>query len=160
MVRASRLIAIVWTAYAHMAGLAALSISAAWLLLQATSQQGAPVVERLGPVEFLTERVPYRGTLSYVIDLKRNASCPGLVTTSLTSKTNHGPAAVVTFRRPVMNIEIMPLPDLKGSIILPDSVFPGRWQVVSSVDSRCPTYSRIDTYLDVEIEVLPPEAKP
>lgn len=149
-----------WSIYANFSGGLVISACLAYAILVTFSENG-PVMEVVPDqqgrlVRDITEKVPYRGTVGYTFDVKRYDSCPGFVVVNLTSRTNHGPPAVVTFRRPVRNTEIKQYDSTRANVILPESVFPGKWSLQSSVDSRCPTYERSDVLVTFEFEVIAP----
>ncbi len=112
--------------------------------------------ERYTPVwsvkEFTLETpsVKARQELVYTMSIDANDSCPGqVIHTFLNVKTN----VLVVMRRPVVqpgtNIE-----DRKFSTQLPSSVHPGRWKVVGTIDSMCPTRRVTDRFAEFEIDVV------
>lgn len=149
-----------WTLFANMSGGIVISACLAYVLLYIFAENRPVMETQLDNegrfVRDITEKVPYRGTVGYTFDVVRHDSCPGFVVVNLTSRTNHGPPAVVTFRRPVRNVEIKDYDSVRANVVLPESVFPGKWSLQSSVDSRCPTYERSDVLVTFEFEVLPP----
>lgn len=145
-----------WSWYATLSGFAVIILALSWGLLHITSVSG-PVVEVTEGPKNVTERVPYLGSVRYTFDMRRNASCPGVVVYNLTSMTNHGPPATVTFRRPLKATEIRSYDDIPATVYLPESVFPGRWRFQSSIDSTCPTYKQTDLLVSFEFEVFLPE---
>lgn len=140
-----------WRWYAHAAGVLLLAGAASYGVLQAFSVEG-PVVETVEGPTALTTSIPYRGTLSYRLSIKRNASCPGTVVTSFTYKGG-GPPITVLFSRPVAATDIKRTDDAGVAVALPESVFPGPWLYRSVVDSSCPTFTQQDVLAEFVITV-------
>ncbi|GGC71011.1 hypothetical protein [Chelatococcus reniformis] len=153
---ARRVIAQAWAIYAHMAGLALLSVGLGWGLV-AIYASDEPVIIASGPVTNVTERVRAGSAVSYNIDMQRLQSCPGQWTATLTSITNHGPPAVVTISRPARPGVLAPglYADIRVTVALPEAVTPGRWHYESGVTSRCPTRTRYDRLAVFDFEVTP-----
>ncbi|MFC5423252.1 hypothetical protein ACFPOB_27280 [Bosea eneae] len=142
-----------WAIYAHASGVLVLTLACAWGILEMAARDG-PVIERVSPVTLHTAHTPYLGRLRYSYDTRRYESCPGEVIYTATSQTNHGPQAVVTFRRPLRAIEINDRPiEANADVSLPESMFPARWHFISAVHSRCPTRERVDILAEFTFEV-------
>ncbi len=152
--RTIRFVRLAWAFYAQAAAVFVLSLLVGYgLVITFRTDENQPVVTLTGGPYAVTTSVPYRGQVSYAMDLVRSASCPGYVVYTLVSKTDHGPPAIVTFRRPIVSTEIKKFDKVPANIQLPDSVFPARWLFQSSVDSRCPTFERSDVLATFEFEV-------
>lgn len=142
-----------WVVYAHASGVLMLTLACAWGILEMAAGDG-PVIERVSEVTLGTPTVPYQGKLRYSYDTRRYESCPGEVVYTATSQTNHGPQAVVTFRRPLRAIDISARPiEAAAEVSLPESMFPARWAFISAVHSRCPTRERLDVLVEFTFEV-------
>lgn len=149
----STIVSRIWTGYAHACGVVFLTLAIAWSILIATAGDG-PVISRVGDVAVATPKVPYLGTLRYSFETQRFESCPGEVVYTATSQTNHGPQAVVTFRRPLRAVDITDAPiQARADVHLPESMFPAQWRFSSAVHSRCPTRERIDILAEFIVEV-------
>lgn len=145
---------VAWNWYCFIAGVLVISVVLSYGLLYSLVEDG-PVITAQGEPRDVSKTVPVGGMVKYTFDTIRHASCPGYVIINLTSRTNHGPPAVVTFRRPVRNVEIKEYENVHAEVRLPESVFPGIWSLQSSVDSRCPTYERSDILATFDFEVVP-----
>lgn len=134
------------------AALIAISLVVSYGVVSFFSRDGA--VWEGEDFHLFTTQVPVGGRMHWRIDTKSLESCPGDVVTSMVSRTNHGPPAIVTFRRPVLRVG-QSTNDSVSSVQLPESVFPGRWIVTNAIESRCPKRNRLDTLATFEIEVTP-----
>lgn len=144
-----------WTYYAHVAGVGVIAIGVAWLILTGLSDDGPVVIVVEGPKQ-ITDRVPYRGTVAYTYDARRLQSCPGTTVATFTSITNHGPPATVVIPRPVKSVDIRLYDEARVSYLLPESVFPGKWNLTTRLNSKCPTFERIDQLVSFDFEVTLP----
>lgn len=133
-------------------GLTALIIT--FMVIKGFSDDG-PVLQTDGLATIITKEVPYRGNLIYRFSVHRNISCPGTVINSFTNITDPGTGdrSVVTIQRPVNRIEPKHYPNTLAEVRLPESIYPGKWRMISSVYSRCPTFERTDTLATVDFEV-------
>jgi hypothetical protein len=144
----------IWRLYAFASGLLVATLAISWVILWASEVKG-PVIISNGDFRLESPVVREGGLMRYSYDVERRASCPGFVVTTMVSQTNHGPPAIVTFRRPVLAFEIRSYDDYRASVPLPESVVPGTWSVVTGVDSQCPTYQRYDKLVEFTVRVIP-----
>ena len=148
-----RMIALpIWEWYSRISGLLLISFALAYGVISWFASDGA--VWEASNVRLLTPVVGVRRTISYMVTLKANESCPGFFVTVMQSATNHGPPATVTFRRPLMQPGVS-VEDMTNSIQLPESVTPGEWDVVHSIESRCLKRVKIDEIVRYRIGVTP-----
>lgn len=142
-----------WDWYSHLSGLVVMSLAIALIVVFTFADGGGAVWEGSNLVVH-TSKVHVGERLSFTLDLKANESCPGEFVSVMTSLTNSGPPATVTFRRPVTRPGIS-VDDATAYVELPESVSPGRWQFIHSVESRCVKRVRLDELARFNIEVLP-----
>lgn len=138
--------------FTQLSALAVVSLSAGWLIVSYFAGDGD--VWEGKNLRLHTQSVRIGERISFTLDLKANESCPGEVVTVMTSSTNNGPPATVTFRRPVMRPGIS-VNDATGFIQLPESVTLGRWHVVHGIESRCTKRTKFDTTAEFDITVIP-----
>ncbi|RUV98333.1 hypothetical protein EOA88_00400 [Mesorhizobium sp. M5C.F.Ca.IN.020.14.1.1] len=147
-----RLVAKLWTWYAHAAGILLIAVAASFAILQTFAHDG-PVVEVLEGPDNVSSTVPYKGTLTYRLSTRRNASCPGTVISSFSYQGGGAPVSV-TLSRPILPTEIRRSNDFTVHLQLPEHVHPGIWLYRSIVDSACPTYARQDVVAQFQFTVI------
>ena len=156
-----RVLGLAWLIWAHGAGISIIALGLSWSLLSATTTPDRPVVEPINAVERVTTEVKVGGTVYYTLDIRRNDSCPGVVTnffrevvTPEQRRAGEGGGTEAALRAG-RNTESRTYPDAEGSIPLLSTIYPGDWEITISVDSKCATYRRVDTLLQTRIKVLP-----
>lgn len=145
------LLARIWLGFAQVAGVILIAGGISYGVLHMFSVDG-PVIEVIEGPSNISTSVPYRGTLTYRISTRRNASCPGTVIATF-SFQGGGPPVTVLLSRPIMSTEIKQTDDATVYFQLPESVYPGRWLYRSVVDSTCPTRSQQDVTAQFPFEV-------
>jgi hypothetical protein len=145
------IIASIWFGFSQVAGVLLIAGSISYGVLHMFSVDG-PVVEVTEGPSFISSTVPYKGTLTYRISTRRNASCPGTVIATFISQGG-GPPVSVLLSRPIMSTEIKRTDDATIYLQLPENVYPGRWLYRSVVDSTCPTRSQQDVTAQFPFEV-------
>lgn len=150
------LISNAWDFFRTLSAISLTALIITLFVIKFFSDEG-PVLEILGEAEIVTKEVPYKGNLIYRVNARRNISCPGTVINSFTNISHLGvnDRSVVTIQRPVNRIEPKHYPNTLAEIKLPESIYPGKWRMISSVFSRCPTFERTDTLATVLFEVMP-----
>lgn len=148
-----RMIALwIWEWYSRISGLLLISFALAYSVISWFAFDG--MVWEASNVRLLTPVVRVGETVSYMITIKANESCPGFFVGVLQSSNHHGPPATVTFRRPLMQPGIS-IEDMTNNFELPESVTPGEWDVVHSIESRCLKRVKIDEIARYRIRVTP-----
>lgn len=140
-----------WLGFTQAAGVILIAGAVSYAVLWAFAIDG-PVIEVVEGPSNISTSVPYRGTLTYRISTRRNASCPGTVIATFMFQGG-GPPVTVLLSRPIMSTEIKQTDDATVYFQLPESVYPGRWLYRSVVDSTCPTHSRQDVTAQFPFEV-------
>ena len=146
------LLALAWRWFAQASGVGVIAGAISYAVLAAFSVNG-PVIEVVEGPSYVSNSVPYKGTLTYRISTKRTASCPGTVITTFTYQGG-GPPVTVLLTRPIMSTEIKQTDDATIYLQLPANVYPGRWIYRNVVDSRCPTHSQQDVTAQFPFEVV------
>lgn len=141
-----------WTLYSQIASILLVSGAIAYGTLAIIGGNG-PVWESSN-LRVYTPTVRVGGRVEFVQDLKANESCPGEIVSVMTSHTDNGPPAVVTFRRPIRRAGISTL-NATGGVQLSGSVTPGKWTFVHGVESRCTNRNRYDETARFEVTVTP-----
>ena len=146
----------IWDFYRTFSTIGLTSLIITFAVVKGFSDEG-PVMKIDGPATLITKEVPYKGNLIYRFSVHRLISCPGTVINSFANITYQtaGDSSVVTIQRPANRIEPKHYPNTLAEVKLPESVYPGKWRMTSSVYSRCPTFERTDTLATVEFEVTP-----
>lgn len=142
----------IWEWYSRISGVLLISLALAYGVISLFASDGR--VWEASNVRLLTPVVRVGETVSYIVTLKANESCSGFFVAVMQSSTNHGPPATVTFRRPLMRPGIS-TENMTNNIELPESVTPGEWDVVHSIESRCPKRVKIDEIVRYRIRVTP-----
>lgn len=143
---------VLWYWFAQAAAVLLIAGTISYAVLTFFAVEG-PVVQVVEGPSNISTSVPYRGTLTYRISTRRNASCPGTIISSFSYEGGGAPVTVV-LSRPIMSTEIRQTDDATIHIQLPESVYPGRWVYRSVVDSTCPTHSQQDVIVQFPFEVV------
>lgn len=140
-----------WIWWARFCGVIGIAVMATFAIVY---PQKNGVVWTGTNLQVLTPVIKPQGPLRFVLDVEAQKSCPGTVVTTMSSRPGAGPAATVAFRRPVIHPGVSKK-SLLIDMVLSDSVFPGHWDVVVTVNSRCPLNAQIDEVASFFVEVKP-----
>ena len=145
-----------WRLYSDTSGVLLLALVLTYALFSVTTEdEDAPVVT-VEKFELLTPRVPAGGSFTFRLWRKSRESCSGTGVVAFTRLDPvDGPAVVISARYPFATPGFNSPPPLVITRELPSQVTPGKWRVVTGVDSKCPTRSRYDQTSEFELEVTP-----
>ena len=144
-----------WRWFSGVITIVAVSFALAFALVESFAREG-PVIQRIGEIDNPTFAVKRSGTLGYSIDVERLESCPADLIITLKSHPKSGPPAIITIQRPTWPTSYMPgvQPHVFIGLVLPESVYPGKWTYIGGVESRCPTRKRFDETARFDFEVI------
>jgi hypothetical protein len=125
----------------------------AYVLLWGSSHPNEPVWVTKN-FKLLTPEVKANSDLMYVATLDAKESCPGRVTHTFASDDTSIMGGTITITRPLVRpgVDVV---DRTFSVSLPTSVFPGKWKVVLTINSLCPTRKQDDDLATFTIKVEP-----
>jgi hypothetical protein len=144
----------VWGWYATLAGIGTLALGVAYLVLIASSGTGQ-VFDVVAAKPLVTTAKP-GGAISYTWTQDRHENCPGRVITRFSPIDSDNPSIIQT-ERPVAYTEAKLYKAIPVTIILPQSVTPGKWKLLDGVQSECLDRSRYDRIIEFDFTVTEPE---
>lgn len=151
--RAFAVTAALWGWYCVLAGIGVAAMGMAYAVLILSAGDGA-VFTVVSAKPVITTAKP-GGAISYVWVQDRHENCAGKVISRFSPVDGDNPSIVVT-ERPVAYTEAKLYKPLQVTIILPQSITPGKWKLLDGVQSDCLDRSRYDRIIEFEFTVTEP----